>query len=527
MIWRGRSHLGRTSHGRKEGDRLTVRWPAAAVCSLALLGCVSQNSDLQVELILPTNQDPFDGAEILRVTATAGDSSVHTDTNLSAGVPAEIKVPRITIGGSVRVVIEAFGPESQPGVRPLVSRGRSVPVELGGGRNATVKVFFGRVGEFGEVGHMAVARADHAAVALPDGRVLLAGGFTDAVNMEASAEIFNPATGQLESTGGMFVANARQVGIIQADGTVVLSGGEADAATGVGHLAIFETNPDRFSSPVGTGASPRLHHTAAPIPGGALLVGGGLLAAGSLAMLTDNAQAYRPQSSATVEPVPTLTARAYGTATTLDDGRVLLFGGLRSEEAFPTVVPFGIDWVAPELFDPVTDTATPLTGFALELRYAHTTVKLSNGSVVILGGFDADTIDSVETPLSFVALFDPGPDSLSRIDSLERARARAPAALLEDGRVLVVGGVSPAPLPGSTCEQGGGGQPYVPVNSAEVYDPATGSQLTDGCLSEPRVGHSVTPLPDGTVLVAGGWTRTDGAGVEQDPTDLLEIYVPE
>jgi len=41
--------------------------------------------------------------------------------------------------------------------------------------------------------------------------------------------------------------------------------------------------------------------------------------------------------------------------------------------------------------------------------------------------------------------------------------------------------------------------------SAEVWDPVTASFGPAGSLAETRGAHTATPLPDGRVLVVGGW----------------------
>ena len=73
------------------------------------------------------------------------------------------------------------------------------------------------------------------------------------------------------------------------------------------------------------------------------------------------------------------------------------------------------------------------------------------------------------------------------------ARYSATGTLLTDGKVLVVGGED-----GTTQ-----------LNSAVVYDPATGWNPT-GSLASARAAHSATRLPNGKVLVAGGANQVDG-----------------
>ena len=88
---------------------------------------------------------------------------------------------------------------------------------------------------------------------------------------------------------------------------------------------------------------------------------------------------------------------------------------------------------------------------------------------------------------------------------LLEARQSGTATLLEDGRVLVVGGI--------------GGSSDVPLASAELYDPRTGTWAAAGTMTTPREGHTTTMLPDGKVLVTGG-DRGNG------PLGSAEVFDP-
>jgi hypothetical protein len=68
------------------------------------------------------------------------------------------------------------------------------------------------------------------------------------------------------------------------------------------------------------------------------------------------------------------------------------------------------------------------------------------------------------------------------------------ATLLPDGKVLVAGGYTRSPSGSS-----------VVTNTAELYDPTTGAWSVTGSLDKPRQDHTATVLPDGRILVAGGW----------------------
>ena len=75
------------------------------------------------------------------------------------------------------------------------------------------------------------------------------------------------------------------------------------------------------------------------------------------------------------------------------------------------------------------------------------------------------------------------------------------ATLLSDGRVLVIGGEA-------YLRSG----PSQALASAEIYDPATRTFSPAGSLQVPRLGHCAVALPDGTVVVLGGWTLVNGNG---------------
>ena len=76
--------------------------------------------------------------------------------------------------------------------------------------------------------------------------------------------------------------------------------------------------------------------------------------------------------------------------------------------------------------------------------------------------------------------------------TLTTARDYHTATLLPDGRVLVSGGYS--------------GTAALP--SAELYDPSTGIWTVTGSLGTPRYNHTATLLPNGRALVSGGFNGT-------------------
>src|SRR5215831_11256327 len=76
--------------------------------------------------------------------------------------------------------------------------------------------------------------------------------------------------------------------------------------------------------------------------------------------------------------------------------------------------------------------------------------------------------------------------------SLGTARSAHTATLLPNGKVLVAGGYNGSYL-----------------SSAELYDPGTGTWTATGSMGTARRGHTATLLPNGKVLVAGGFNGSD------------------
>jgi len=133
-------------------------------------------------------------------------------------------------------------------------------------------------------------------------------------------------------------------------------------------------------------------------------------------------------------------------------------------------------------------------------RYGHTATFLRNGKVLVAGGAGPN---SCSTTTSTAELYDPVTGTWSATGNLNTARISHTATLLQSGQVLVAGGA-------------GGNGHKVSLDSAELYDPATGMWRTTGNFSTIRGRASATLLPNGKVLAVGG----SGAG----PT--AELYDP-
>ena len=114
-------------------------------------------------------------------------------------------------------------------------------------------------------------------------------------------------------------------------------------------------------------------------------------------------------------------------------------------------------------------------------RAAHTATLLQNGKVLVVGGFaGGNTLATAE-------LFDPATKTFTLAGNMSVARAGHSATLLSNGKVLIAGGYN-----GSY------------ESSAELYDPATNRFAPASAMTVARSGQVATLLPNGKVLLAGG-----------------------
>src|SRR5689334_16858199 len=75
--------------------------------------------------------------------------------------------------------------------------------------------------QFRATGSLAVARGDHTATLLPNGKVLAAGGANDIGAALASVELYDPATGKWTTTGNLITARTMHRAVLLPDGDVL------------------------------------------------------------------------------------------------------------------------------------------------------------------------------------------------------------------------------------------------------------------------------------------------------------------
>jgi hypothetical protein len=429
-----------------------------------------------------------------RILRTGGMEMINAEGQ-QRPAPAEIIDPA---GGSITVV----GPMAHQrsfNTATLLEDGRVLLTggDVGdSGPTASAELFDPVTGTFREIDPLNHARLYHAATLLEDGRVLITGGYAGDVT---TAEVFDPASGSFEVVGDLVHGRVDHSATLLADGRVLLAGGSAIDEDGLisdralASAELFDPRTGQFAE-TGPLATERSQHTAVLLEDGRVLVAGGYNADGSPA----TTELFDPGTGTFVRGADALDRIGEATAARLPDGQVLVLGEGGPPELFD---PSSVGPVAPKP-TPRPDLAgrvTPIDGPAVE-RYAHTATHLADGRVLVVGGRSDrfEHFDSAE-------LYDPATGRWSPTGPLQEARAWHVAALLHDGRVLVAGGSELLPDPD-------GSESFQPINSAEVYDPATGAFTRVGPMSVARAtgflgGGDLLPLTatvvgDGRVLIA-------------------------
>jgi hypothetical protein len=321
------------------------------------------------------------------------------------------------------------------------------------------------------------------------------------VTVTTSSSGFTP-TGNLHEARGLHTATSLPNNkVLVAYGSNSSSYTEAAGYVGLSSIEVYDAGAGTFTEIYGDDGLGIYGHTATLLQNGTVLLAGGFI---------NDVWDYGPSTSSNgaglydsatgvLSGTGNMTANRGGdTATLLSDGKVLIAGGADTD-------PTGTGLASAELYDPGTGTFTQ-TGSMAVGRYLHTATLLQNGKVLIVGG----ALTSTSEPDATAEVYDPATGIFTMTGAMKTAREQHTATLLADGRVLIVGGTTSA----------GVGDPTA---TAEVYDPSTGSFSVTGSMAEARTYHTATLLPSGKVLVAGGGDENSTAEVYDPATGTFSI----
>lgn len=332
------------------------------------------------------------------------------------------------------------------------------------------------IGDWQPTGRMDAIHAAHSATLLADGTVLVAGG-DGGSSPTADAELYNPNRHTWTTVAPMASDRGRHTATLLKDGRVLVVGGYD------GHDRLVEPElylPDtRAWAPAQPLHLNRSRHTATLLQDGRVLVAGG----SDRDSATATTELYLPATGQWQSGPAMNQARLDHVAALLTDGRVLVAGGA-SRASNPDLA---LDTA--ELFDPATGRWTPIPPMGT-VRASAFAARLPSGEVVIAGGFDYP--GGFTVPTNTISLFNPATSQWADGPPMIAARGRSSGAVLAGGGLLMAGGFNSR-------------QTFRSDATAEIWVPGTSRWTLLPLLGVRRIDATVTALPDGDALVAGGF----------------------
>jgi Galactose oxidase, central domain len=320
---------------------------------------------------------------------------------------------------------------------------------------------------FSSIGNMIRSRAAHTATLLPNGQVLIVDGgqldIDDLLVSTASAELSDASLGSFASTGSPSVARESHTATLLLSGKVLITGGNE-----------FNGYP--------TWLNP-----------------------------TATAELYDPATGTFARTGNMSVGRTQHTASLLADGRVLVVGGSTNVGSGTATTTTTL--ASAEIYDPGKGIFSPAGNMGAP-RAGHTATLLPSGKVLITGGQNDQSAQAT------AELYDPQTNSFTATGSMGAPRMGHTATLLINGKVLVAGGATNKVLSPGVLGPAADSQ-----TTAELYDPLTGQFLPTASMAYGRIAHTATVLPNGTVLISGGF-KDFSFSVGYESYNSTEIYDP-
>ena len=336
------------------------------------------------------------------------------------------------------------------------------------------------------------ARSDHSSLKLPNGNILVTGGYQD-TSILAECEIFDVVNNYWMVTSSMQIPRYMHHSALLNKNNVLVIGGYKNKT-----CEIFDIDSAKWSFTDSTNFPRDIGSTISLLDNNCVLLVGGYY------FSEDNSQAFYLDSCEIYDPIPgkwTVTGplnavRENHTATKLLNGNVLVTGGANNQAK---------ELRSCELYDVQSGTWSFVDSLN-EARMYHSSILLPNGKVLVAGGED---YDSPQGPwLKSCEVYDPELNEWTLVNDLGMRRSAHYSILLDNQKILFAGG-------------GFGSGTW------EIYDINTyHSEYIDN-FPFTKEHQTANLLNDGRVLSIGGWTWIDSSGIPFIfHTNACEIYDP-
>lgn len=242
------------------------------------------------------------------------------------------------------------------------------------GNGASAEVYDPGTGTFGMLIPMASGFSQHKALLLTNGQVLIVSSL--------GAQLFDPATRTFSPTGPMALVRQAHFGLTMLpNGKVLVSGGYVSSATSVSSSELYDPITGTFTA-TGSMGAPRWGHAATLLPSGKVLIAGGLNSLNGVGYALATAELYDPATES-FSPTGTMSTQRMDspTAELLPNGKVLIAGGgFGNSLAVET-------WFSCDVYDPSNGTFSVTSSLPTSME-GHTSILLPTGKALLAGGND-------------------------------------------------------------------------------------------------------------------------------------------
>ncbi|CAM6000928.1 unnamed protein product, partial [Sphagnum balticum] len=314
----------------------------------------------------------------------------------------------------------------------------------------------------------------------------VSGSCSDASYYVYTTQVYNRSSNQWTAVGLMTDERIYHGGVVLNDGSVFVCGGSYGVSTAADTLATTEiynvtTKTWAASSNMQYG---RFFHTVTLLQNGTVLITGGF----DTTLTAANTWEIFSAKGATLSTYGTTmnSKRAEHTATLLNDGNVLLCGGYSSYDS-STYWTVSSNYLSScEIFSYTKHTFNLTTVSMTSARALHTASLLSNGNVLLVGGYIGSIVSGAEIYYYLTQNF-------SSVPSLNTPRCKHVAFTLSNGGVAVIGGSVGA----------------TETNKVEIYDPSSNKWNYTTSMVNSRCSFPPVAFANGDMIIIAGYS---GAG---------------